>query len=413
MNARAAAAYSYILRPPVALFLLAFFIRLAYILFVSRGELSPDSYDWMATGWQIAQGQGFGGSWRPPGYAFFLGGMFFIFGKSVIAVLIAQALLGAGTCVLAYKTAATILNTATGRITGTLAAFYPYFIAYSADVLSETLLTFLLAAAVFFIVRTSREPGWKNMAASGLLIGLTALTKSTTLPFFLLACAWLWWQTGKFKTGFIVGTFTLLAIAPWTLRNYYHYDQGYVMPVSTPWYTLYCASCDEALYAEMRGETDVPSDKNARSLIDPPDLEYISSLPVPERDKLCREKALTWIKGNPDKFLTLVRLRFVHFWRLYPMMAYKWQKYAAMATSGLYIPLCLIGIFLSIREFKKTSLLLALFVSYTAVHLFFFSMIRYRVPIDTFIIMFAAHTLERAYTALTRSRAHARMAGTR
>jgi len=384
-------------RFPVSLFLAAFLIRLAYVLFFAHGHLSPDAYDWMDTGWQIARGQGFGGSWRPPGYAFFLGGLFFVFGKSATAVFLAQAGLGAGTCVLAAKTAEKLFNETVGRITGALAAFYPYFIAYTADLLSETLLTFLLAASVFYIVKTSREPSWKNMAAAGLLAGLTALTKSTTLPFFFCACAWLWWQTGKFRTGFLVGVFTLLAIAPWTFRNYFHYDRGYAMPVSTPWYTLYCASCDNAFYAELRGEADVPSDENTRSLINPEDFGYISSLPLPERDKISREKALSWITANPDKFSRLAWLRLLHFWRLYPMMAYKWQKYAAMATSGVYIPLCFLGILLSIREFKKTSLLLALLASYTAIHLFFFSMIRYRVPVDPYIIIFAAYAIWRGY----------------
>ena len=140
----------------VYLFLLAFLIRLVYVLFFSQGRLSPDAYDWMETGWQIARGLGFGGSWRPPGYAFFLGGLFFVFGKSVTAVFLAQAGLGAGACVLAAKTAERLFNEATGRITGALTAFYPYFIAYTADLLSETLLTFMLAASVFYLVKTSR-----------------------------------------------------------------------------------------------------------------------------------------------------------------------------------------------------------------------------------------------------------------
>jgi 4-amino-4-deoxy-L-arabinose transferase-like glycosyltransferase len=385
-----------------ALFGVSLFLRLVYALALPIDKLSPDAQSWMELGQQIALGQGFGGSWRPPGYAFFLGAVFFIFGKSVLAARIIQTILAAFTCVFSYKTARHLFNEETGRITGTLAAFYPYFIAYSADLISETLLTFMLAAAVLGIVRTSREPNWKNMALTGLLIGLTALTKSTTLPFFLLACAWLWWQTGKLRTGLMVGVLTLMTIAPWTFRNYFHYDKSYIMPVSTPWYTLYGATSDEALYGEMRGDTDVPSTDEARSLLNPKDWDYISSLPLQERDKICKEKALTWIKENPYKFLHLIRLRFVHFWRLYPMMAYKWQKYAAMATSGVYIPLCFLGIILSIREFKKTSLLLALFATYTAVHLVFFSMIRYRVPIDTFIMIFAAYAIQAGYKRLLR-----------
>jgi len=119
-------------------------------------------------------------------------------------------------------------------------------------------------------------------------------------------------------------------------------------------------------------------------------------MPLPERDKICKEKALNWIRANPRKFGWLVYRRALHFWRLYPLMAYRWQKYAAMITSGIYIPLCFIGLAAAWRRFRETSLLLALFVSYTAVHIFFVVTLRYRVPIDTFVILAAALALDTA-----------------
>ncbi|PKM92545.1 MAG: hypothetical protein CVU80_02785, partial [Elusimicrobia bacterium HGW-Elusimicrobia-4] len=100
-----------------------------------------------------------------------------------------------------------------------------------------------------------------------------------------------------------------------------------------------------------------------------------------------------WIKNNPEKFRWLVKRRLIHFWRLYPMMAYKWQKVVAMMTSGIYIPLCLIGIILSIKNFQKTSLLICLFIIYTLVHLPFVATLRFRIPIDPYIIIFAAYTI--------------------
>ncbi|MCX5786814.1 MAG: glycosyltransferase family 39 protein [Elusimicrobia bacterium] len=383
-----------------ALFGFSLLIRLAYVLPLPAGKLSPDAYDWINGGWSIAHGTGFGGSWRPPGYAFFLAAIFFIFGKSVVAARVMQALLGALTCLLTYRTGKKIFTENTGRIAGALAGFYPYFIAYTGDLLSETFLTFMLAAAIYQIVKTAEAPYWKNLALTGILIGLTGLTKSVVLPFFALACAWLWWQTGKFRTAFLAGVFTLLTIAPWTLRNYFHYDKSYVMPVSTPWFSLYGSSCDEALLNETTGDILKGPGVERIDQFLPPDWEYAAALPLPERDKYCKEKALGWIKNNPRKFTWLLYRRSLHFWRLYPVIAYGREKAAAMATSGLYIPLAVIGFFLSLPAFKRTSLLLALFLSYTLVNIFFATMIRYRVPIDPFVIMFAACTIERAYTAL-------------
>lgn len=377
----------------LGLFILSLVLRLAYVLPLPLDKLSPDAYDWMNIGWNIATGQGFENTWRPPGYPLWLGMIFFLFGKSIMMARIFNCLLGAMTCIIICHTGKKIFSSTVGKIAGVLAAFYPYFIAYTGDLLCETFLTFIISIAVLFVLLTSEKPTWKNIIVTGILIGIAGLTKSTVLPFFFLACGWIWWQAKSFKTGFMVGVFSLMTILPWTLRNYFHYDKDYVMPVSTPWYSLYISCCDEALYAEMRGESDIPSTNDAPSTIPPKDWNYISSLPLPERDRICKEKSLGWIKSNPDKFFHLVYLRFLHFWRLYPMMAYKWQKYSAMVTSGIYIPLCFIGIILSMGKFKKTSLLITLFAIYTAVHLPFRTMIRYRVPIDPYVIIFAVYTI--------------------
>ncbi len=384
---------------------LAALLRLAFVVKSGTGGISPDAWDWMNTGWSIASGEGFGGSWRPPAYAFYLAGVFTLFGKSIMAAKIGNALLGTATVLLAYLTGKMLFGRRVGSITAALVSFYPYFIAYAGDLLSETFLTFMLAAGVYAVVRAALFPAWKNFALAGAAIGLAGLTKSTVLPFFLLACAWIWWRSRSFKAGLLVGIFTLLTITPWTLRNYFHYDKGYVMPVNTPWFSLYGSACDEALYPELLPELDYPPPADLFNPAIPKDWAYVSQLPLPERDKYCKERALAWIKGNPDKLFLLMKLRFIHFWRLYPVMAWPWQKKAAMLTSGVYIPLCVVGLIVAWRRFRETSLLLALFASYTAVHLFFVVTLRYRVPMDTFVIMGAALALDAAWARFRRERA--------
>ncbi|MDA8130296.1 MAG: glycosyltransferase family 39 protein [Elusimicrobia bacterium] len=379
---------------------LALLLRLVYVLKTGAGSLSPDAYDWMNTGWSVASGNGFGGSWRPPGYAFFLAAVFSVFGKSVIAAKVIQTILSAATVWICYRTAAELFDALTARITAALLAYYPYFIAYSADLLSETFLTFILAAAVYRVVRAAAAPSTRNLAFAGLLIGCAALTKSVVLPFFLLACAWLWWRTGRFRAGFLAGAFSLLVILPWSMRNYLHFSGGYVMPVSTPWFTLYGSACDEALLDENTGEIDKGPGVAEVNQFLPSDWNYVGSLPLPERDKYCKEKALSWIRNNPGKYAWLLYRRTLHLWRLYPVIAYRWQKWAAMATSGLYIPLAAAGFFLALPAFRKTSLLLALLVSYTAVYIPFAVTLRYRVPADPYFIMFAACALAEGWRRL-------------
>jgi len=381
------------------IFFVSLAVRLVYVLHLGPEKISPDASEWMANAISVATGNGYGDTWRPPGFITFLGIIFFIFGKSVAAVRIANSILGAFTCVLVYLIAKKTFSNTAGKISSLLFAFYPYSVAYTGDVLSETFYTFLIAVSVLFILKCSELPNFKNIFIAGICMGITGLTKSTIMPFFLFACAWLWWRTKSFKVGFFVGIFTLVAIMPWTIRNHFYYKK--VIPVSTMWRSFYGSACDNAIIQESVGELDTPQPQEITAMAIPADYNEILKLPRMEQERVFKERSITWLKKNPGKFIWLIKKRAVHFWRLYPMQAYKWQKYAAMATSGIYIPLCFVGILLSLKKnIEMSSLLIMLFVLFTLVHVFFVVVLRYRVPIDPYIIIFAAHTIDRAYAEL-------------
>lgn len=376
------------------IFLLALTVRLAYVIPLNPQKLSLDSYDWAATAESIASGSGYGDSWRPPGYAAFLGAIFLMFGKSVLVVRLINSLLGSLTCVLIYLTGKKIFYPSVGKISSVLLCFYPYLIAYTGDMLSETFYTFLISLSLFLILTVRESPDFKNSAATGIVWGITSLTKSTMLPFFLFSCLWLWIVTRKLKPAVIAGLFTLIVIIPWTIRNYVHY--GHLILISPAYQSLAGSNNDTAMILETSGERNEPMTENYV----PQAYSEILKLPRMESEKIFKDEAVKWIKNNPEKFRWLMKRRLIHFWRLYPMMAYKWQKTAAMLTSGIYIPLCFIGIILSLKNFKNTSLLVFLFVIYTLVHLPFATMLRYRIPIDPFVIIFAAFTIHTIWLKL-------------
>lgn len=376
------------------LFFLSLSIRIIYVINLSPQSLSLDSFDWMGIAENIAAGHGYGDTWRPPGYAAFLGILFFLFGKSIILIRIINSILGALTCVLIYFIGKKIFSSAVGKISAILLCFYPYLINYTGDLLSETFYTFLISLSVFFILICSEKPNLKNVFLTGVISGITALTKATVLPFFLFVCGWIWWKTKKIKNAFLVGIFTLITILPWTFRNYIYYK--HFILVSPGYQSLAGSNNDTAMLLETKGECDTPMNEGYT----PPYYSAILKLPRMESEKVFKKEAIKWIKNNPEKFRWLVKRRLIHFWRLYPMMAYMWQKYIAMITSGIYIPLCFIGIILSIRNLQKTSLFIALFIIYTMVHLPFAVVIRYRVPIDPYIIIFASYTIHTLWLKL-------------
>lgn len=376
-----------------AVFLAALLVRLAYALNLDPAKMSPDAYGWMAPAWALASGAGFTDTYHPPGYIAWLAAVFFVFGKSVAAARVMNAILGALTCVLLFFIGKKAYNETTGGIASVLLCFYPYSIAYSGDLISETFLMFMIAVSVLLILAAAEDRSFPVAAAAGVSMGAAALTKSVVLPFFALALVWLFWTGRDLKQVLVIALFAALAVMPWTLRNYY--TQRTVAPVSTPWLSFAGSNCDEAYALEALGELDKPMPDSLALKYRPKVFDEVEALSPEKRDEVCRARALGWVKDNPAKFAKSVTRRFLHFWRLYPVMAYSWQKAAALLTSGLYILLAAAGLFFSRGYMKKASLFLLLFFAYTAVYLMFVVVLRYRIPIDPYIIVMASFTIER------------------
>ncbi len=197
-----------------------------YGLFV-RGQLSPVDM-------------------RMPGYPAFLAAIYSVFGRSDKAVMIVQAILDLGTCVLAGAIAASLAPASKRKLAATLAlwmaAVCPFTANYSAIVLTEGLATFLTTLALLFIVRLlsdhstdiplhsldrraliSRAARW---LVCGLIIGIGTLVRPEA-PLILVAAVVAlsarWWRKADWsKLVLAISWMTvglLLAVAPWAARN--------------------------------------------------------------------------------------------------------------------------------------------------------------------------------------------------
>jgi 4-amino-4-deoxy-L-arabinose transferase-like glycosyltransferase len=380
-------------------FIIALAVRLAYVLFFAGTYLSPDSQEWIANARQLLAQHAYGNSWRPPLYSFFLAAIYFVCGESVLAVRILQAFLGAFTCLLVYFAGKTVFHQKVGLISGILAAFYPYFIYYSGDILAETLLIFLLSASVASLAWFQQQTDYRRAVLAGLCLGLTILCKPVILPFVFLLLCWILiilrrqWRRACW-TALLTGLTVVLVMLPWTIRNYLYYHE--LILVSTSGATLWLSYNPLAERLERLPELLSTAEQNSRVL--PNDFEYypqqryalINSLPRQVADQVFREEAWDFIKKNPRKVLWLWSKRLGHFWRLYPLVATPASRIAAAVSSSIVIIGGWAGIFISWRTWPKSRLLVLLIIVYTAAYSFFLTNIRYRVPLDTVMMIFAA-----------------------
>ena len=121
-----------------------------------------------------------------------------------------------------------------------------------------------------------------------------------------------------------------------------------------------------------------------------------------EYDKALKERAITFIKENPGKFIKLAGLKFVRFWRIWPFTPqYHSWKYVLASLFGygtvlilfLYFLLTQRKMWFEAKLFPAYSLILYL----TAVHMILIGSIRYRFPIEPFLIIFASFSLAQLF----------------
>jgi 4-amino-4-deoxy-L-arabinose transferase-like glycosyltransferase len=196
-------------------------------------------YHYSAAG--LVKGSGYVDVWTgaetaqwPPGYSFFLAGLYWLFGPNVAVGWIANIVLGALTCVAVYIAGCLILSRTAGTVAGLLLAVFPGHVFFSSLLLSETLFTFLVVVAMtltLLVARQGRDAGILRLILLGVVVGAAALVRGQGL-FLLIAAALFWWfSTADWRRALrwtaVVGVTSLVVIVPWTIRNYVAMD-GFV-----------------------------------------------------------------------------------------------------------------------------------------------------------------------------------------
>jgi uncharacterized membrane protein len=91
------------------------------------------------------------------------------------------ALIGVLTVVVTYLLGSRLYGRQAGLFAGALLAVMPYHVIVSRQVLLDGLMTLGATAALYCVVRYSREPSARWMVATGAMLGITLITKETGL----------------------------------------------------------------------------------------------------------------------------------------------------------------------------------------------------------------------------------------
>lgn len=373
------------------IFIIALALRLVYAFLLKTDQLYfPDSMQWDQIALNFLSGKGLivgpdALAVRMPLYSIFLSGIYFIFGKSnLLAVRIIQAFISAFTCVLIYFIATSVFRDnrhkeKISRIAALISAFYPFFIYYSGAILTETLFIFLTCLIILFLSK-------KKFFLTGIFLGLAILCRAETLLFSFLMVVGLFFfvpPKNALKNSLIILVIMFVILSPWITRNYMLF--GKFVPLSTTGgWTFW--------------EGNNPWNKTGGPCQPLPGVPEISNMNEVERDAFLKAKTVEEIKKDPKRIFRLSVKKFFRFWNIKlnttdPNYSSPRNNILSILSFGPVLMLSIIG-FISSFWNKKNLIFIYLLIFYImSINLIFVSSIRYRLPIEPYLIIFASYAI--------------------
>jgi 4-amino-4-deoxy-L-arabinose transferase-like glycosyltransferase len=313
---------------------------------------------------------------RMPLYPLFLACFAGLGECGIIAARLAQALLGALTCIAAGMLAGRLWGERAALPAFLLAALEPFSI-YMADLLlSETVFTLLL---VLFVDRGRQlmvDPrGLRNalvFAALGAALVLARPSAFALLPVIWLLVAGMAADRRTATQRVIMAPFVLvLALLPWALRNM-HILRDFAWLSTNGGVTLYDAQGPQA-----NGSSD-------QSFLER--MPELAPLGEVERDRRLRQRAVAQMRADPGRVAELAAIKLARTWNPFPNVAELRGGPAAWAgglySLGLYI-LAGLALVRAARPatLSRATLLLAPCVYFALLHAVYIGSVRYRLPV--------------------------------
>lgn len=331
------------------------------------------------------------------GYPLFvLAPVFAVFGTDILVVRLVNAFLGGLGVALCYLVAKEAGAGRTGRLLAAViwtvylpASVFPVYL------LKENLMTPLMLGVIWCALRLENWGSHVMAVACGVLFGLLALTGSAGLCLAApvgLALVFSSTTLGRKSShaGLILASAVLVA-APWVVRNMQvlgapvlNTNAGFNLylgnnPAATGMFVSIAQTPRGATWNELR--KDVGEVRASETL---------------------GKEAVGWIKEHPTAFLALALRKAAYFWTP-PFHEGEAQTSkielvvrALWAIQYLVILAAAVGtLFIASTRNRRIAILWFALASYTAVHMLFYVIFRYRLPIMPFVGVLAAATVER------------------
>lgn len=404
-------------------------IRLAAALLLGNsveslpGIADQVSYHNLALRVMAGEGFSFGQDWWPATkageptahwsylYTFFLAAVYSLFGASPLVARLIQALLvGFLHPYLAYRIGSRIFGAPAGVGAAALTAFYAYFIYYSAALMTEPFyITTVLSSLYLAIILVDRAKGeaqegrqsgslYRLVMPFAFSLGAAVLLRQLFLlviPFIVL---WIWFAGGRKTVApvILVGLIVLAMVLPFTVYNYLRFDR-FVLLNTNAGFAFYWGN--HPVYGTHFEEILPPELGTYMDLI-PRELFRLDEAAL---DQELLKRGIGFVLDDPVRYLLLSLSRIPAFFTFLPSSESDViSNISRVVSFGLTWPFMLYGLLRALlpvfrspwQTLRSPAALLALFgLVYTGVHILTWALIRYRLPVDAVMLVFAGWAL--------------------
>lgn len=284
-----------------------------------------------------------------------------------------------------------------------ITALYAYFIYYAATLMTEPFyITAILAALclTIAIARRTLGPGTRGAAKEslmlriglGLALAVAVLLRQLFLIFVPFLCLWLaastyrrqgWRQSlvSILLPVFIVG----LAILPFTVYNYARFGRIVLLNTNSGFAFFWG---NHPIYGTNFVDILPPEGPSYQDLI-PAELRKLDEAAL---DQALFKRGLQYVLDDPGRYVLLSLSRIKSYFKFWPEpTSNALSNITRISSFGLFLPFMIYGLLRSlVKRPSPYASLVYLFVSlYAAIHLLSWALIRYRLPVDAVMIIFA------------------------
>lgn len=336
-------------------------------------------------------------------YSAFLAGVYWLFGPNPVAARLAQALVvGMLQPILAYLIGRRMFGEATGLAAAALIAVYAYFVYYSASLMTEPFYITAVLAGLYFAIRLAddiKAPDGSSThqlrwaVALGAVLGAAVLLRQVFLLLIPILLIWIWLSGGRKHAALVTlpALIVGMLILPFTLFNYSRFDR-FVLLNTNAGFAFFWAN--HPIYG-TQFQPILPEEMGSYQDLIPEDLRGLDEAAM---DQELLRRGLGFVVEDPVRYVQLSLSRIPVYFMFWPSEQSSLISNVGRTLSfGLFLPFMLYGLVRAWIERGKAAFLepiglLMLFIFfYSAIHLLSWALIRYRLPVDAVLMVFAGY----------------------